>query len=138
VADHGECVDTWLERTAAGLSPEQEVALLERALAALWSRARRTLGELTLATIVDRVLTSAAVAHPIVAGMRMEANRVSCDELRRRAATLPDGATRAAIRDLLVEWLTVVGNLTAEIMTPALHDALRDVPPLAPDVEETP
>ena len=105
---------------------------------ALWHRARRTLGELTLVTIVDRVLGTAAGKHPVVAAVRLQAGELSWDELRTRAASLPDGLAREALRELLVDWLTVVGNLTAEILTPALHETLRKVTLHAVEGEETP
>jgi hypothetical protein len=138
VAKHGESVGAWLQGAAAGLSPEAEVALFERALTALWRRARLTLGELTLSAIVDRVLATATARHPLLAGVHMEGDRPSCDELRRGAAGLPHGLLREAIRGVLEDWLTVVGNLTGEILTPALHEALYHVTPTAPEGEEKP
>jgi hypothetical protein len=124
---HAELVDAWLERTAARLSPVQQIALFERALAALWERARQTLGELTLTAIVERVLSTATEKHPILAGARLDAGAVSCEVLRRDAEALSGADAREALRCVLVEWLTVVGNLTAEILTPALHEALSKV-----------
>ena len=58
-ADHGAYVHAWLARAAprAGAIPAAGwIGLIERAMGALWRRAHRTLGEVTLAAIVDRVL----------------------------------------------------------------------------------
>lgn len=100
------------------------MALFDLALSALWRRARRTLGEVTLSAIVDRVLGTTSEIHPLLTGIRLDHGRISSEELRRRAADLSSDAMRAAFCTVLTEWLTVVGNLTAEILSPALHEAL--------------
>ena len=52
---------------------------------------------------------------------------VNFAEFREQAGSLNDGELRQAIQFVLVELLTVVGNLTAEILTPALLSELSNV-----------
>jgi hypothetical protein len=111
--DHDAFVAAWIERATAGRSSHQLVELLELALNALHKSARKMLGEVTLAAIIDRVLYNAAE--------RLEQSRP------------PDeAATRDGLRFVIIELLTVLGNLTAEILTPALHKELSQLEEPAP------
>lgn len=121
--DHRQCVDAWLARCTSE-SPSSCVDAFERAFSAIWARAGLTLGEVTLAAIVDRVLVTTAAEHPAFASLRLEAGgRVHCDELR--AASREPAELRAGMGYALLELLTVVGNLTGEVLTPVLHAELR-------------
>ena len=121
------CVASWIERTTPGLSGEEHVQLFEMSLAAMWRRSQRPLGEVTVAAIMDRVVDAAVERFPVLAGLRVEASGVSCLELRARAAETDDAQFLEAMRFVLVEYLTVLGNLTADIFTPALRAELSAV-----------
>jgi hypothetical protein len=125
--DHDAFVAAWLERTAVGRSPHQLLELLERALNALCASAQKTLGEVTLTAIVDRVLHEAAERHPFLARLTFESSRVSHTELLEQTTLPPEASTRDGLQFVLAEFLTVLGNLTAEILTPAFHTALSKV-----------
>jgi hypothetical protein len=125
--DHSACVDAWMERAAEGLPAARLVQLFERAFDALWRRAHVTLGEVTLGAIVDRVLYSASERHPILATLRLESTGLRCEELAEHAHGLPRAELAEGLRFVLTEFLTVLGNLTAEILTPALHAELSKV-----------
>jgi hypothetical protein len=125
---HARFVEEWWAERASGLSPARVVALFDLALSALWRRARRTMGEVTLGAIVERVLATSSELHPLLAGVRIDHGRISSEELRGRAAGLSEEELRAACCAVLADWLTVTGNLTAEILTPALHQALTEIP----------
>ena len=124
------CVASWIERAADGLSGDELVQLFDLALAALWKRSYRPLGDVTVAAIMDRVTHDATERFPLLAGLQVEASRVSCVDLHKRAAGMGDAdgaALREGIRFMLVEYLTVLGNLTADIFTPALRETLSVV-----------
>ena len=70
------------------------------------------------------MLYVAAEHFPLVAELEVEATRVSCRKLVLRTRELSAPDVHAAIRFVLVEFLTVLGNLTAEILSPALHAEL--------------
>jgi hypothetical protein len=126
-ANHAACVDDWLERTTKALSPELVLQLFETALGALWRRSQVTLGDVTLTAIVDRVLYNAAERFPLFSSLKVEPSGVRWQELRERADSLHDSELRDGIRFVLVEFLTVLGSLTAEILTPELHANLSKV-----------
>lgn len=128
--DHGQVVDAWLDRSATGLTPEKVVELLEAALCALLARTETTLGELTLSVIADRVLHNTVERYPAFAPLTFDPGKgVRCDALRAHAAAIPARELRAGVRFVLVELLTVLGNLTAEILSPELHAELSKTTP---------
>ncbi len=126
-AEHQVVVNAWLRRTAKGHSVDSLLQAFEDACAALWQRSQTTLGDVTLAAIAERVLHVAAEQFPMLASLKIEASGVSCKELRshsnRGCEELSD-----AIRFVLVEFLTVLGDLTADVLTPALHAELSRRP----------
>jgi len=127
-SSHAQSVDAWLEASDRDRSPEQRVALFEAAATALWSRSRVTLGEITLAAIADRVIYRAAEEYPAFEGVQVEpTGALQLDALRERAAAIPPKELAGAIRFVLVEFLTVLGNLTAEVLTHDLHATLSKV-----------
>jgi hypothetical protein len=124
-ADHAAYVDAWLEGAANAAPPAQLVTLFEGALSVLWRRAEVTLGEVTLTAIVDRILYTASEKHPFLSTLTIEKAGISFDRFREQGAQHAN--LREAVRLVLVEFLTVIGHLTDEILTPALHAELSKV-----------
>jgi hypothetical protein len=124
-SDHDACVDKWMDECAVqDLETAELLPLFERALGRLWDRARQTLGDVTLTAIVDRVLYTATERFPLLVALKIEGNAFRWDE-RERARD--KDVVAESMRFVLVELLTVLGNLTAEILTPALHSDLSSV-----------
>lgn len=125
---HAACVETWLGRAAKDRSPENLLQLFEAALLALWGLTRTTLGEVTLTAIAERVLYNASEKYPLFSSLKVKPNDgIECRELREKISSASDSELREGIRFVLVEFLTVLGNLTAEILTPELHAELSKV-----------
>lgn len=122
-SDHGAAVAAWFERTVKGDSVESLVHTFEATFAALWQRSLLTLGEVTLAAIVERVLYTATEQFPFLASTEVDASGLRCQQLRSHAGLRHDQAS-AAVQFVLVEFLTVLGNLTAQILSPHLHAEL--------------
>jgi hypothetical protein len=55
------------------------------------------------------------------------ATGLECEEFCERAAGLEHGELAEGMRFVLVEFLTVLGNLTADVLTPALQAELSKV-----------
>lgn len=121
---HAEQVDAWSRRAAQGLGSDQLLAHFQQAFRALWGRASVTLGAVTLTAITERVLYSAAERYPALAQLQVDDAGINCRELRATAPALPRAELEQGLRFVLVEFLTVLGNLTAEILSPALHAEL--------------
>jgi len=126
-SNHGVTVDTWLAQFARASSGDL-LLVLDAALGALWRRTRSTLGEITMTAIFDRVLYNASEKFAFCGLLEVAAS----DGVRTRRLLEHPGPLEAAellrgMRHLVVEFLTVLGNLTAQILTPALHAALLAV-----------
>jgi hypothetical protein len=118
-----------------GRPPDRLIQVFEQGFAAMWRRAHRTLGDVTLTAIADRVLHNAAEQFPTFSALTVDTTGLHCKELSERTRGLSRDQLEAAIRYVLVEFLTVLGNLTAEVLTPALHSELSKA---APDEEPEP
>ena len=136
-SEHATRVAGWLARSVAdGHSAPQLARSFERAVAALWARAHRTLGDVTLTAILGRVLHDASERFPAFPPLTVGENGIDAKELHARAHALSVPEASAATSFVLTEFLTVLGNLTAEILTPALHAELSNIgPPGEPDEE---
>jgi hypothetical protein len=121
-------VDAWLERSAKGLSPEGLLRLFEAALGALWIRTKITLGEVTLSAIAERVLYASSEKFSLLWSLKVEpADGFQFRELSEQIGSVQPSELREPLRSVLVELLTVLGNLTAEILTHELHAEIRNV-----------
>jgi hypothetical protein len=125
--DHRARVDAWMERAAKEAPPGGLFDAFESAFGAMWRRARVTLGDVTLMAILDRVLYTAAERFPLLSPLEMDATGLRSDKFRQRADSLHRDQLGEGIRFILTEFLTVLGNLTAEVLTPALHAELAKV-----------
>lgn len=117
-ADHAACVEAWLQ----AIEPDLLIPQFERALKSLWRRAEATLGEVTLSAIFERVLCVTSESQPCVTTLKLDRSGLRFDEFREQEAG--DANLREVVRLVLTEFLTVVGHLTGEILTPALHAQL--------------
>lgn len=96
-------------------------------MAALWNRAHLTLGDVTLAAITDRVLYNAAEKFPPFESITVGPAGMDFEGLREEGAVLDGDDLAEGVRFVITEFLTVIGNLTGEILTPALHSELSKV-----------
>src|SRR5438105_2448859 len=114
---HAACVDAWLETAARDLSSSSRRRLLEVALGVLWTRTQQTLGEVTLTAIVERVLHGATEKYPILSSFKVGPARGLFWGGSSDGPPPPlEAELTAGIRFLLIEFLSVLGNLTAEIL----------------------
>lgn len=120
---HEAIVASWLE-TAEDLSCDAVLDVFEAGMQRMLRRARPTLGAITLGAIVDRVLYTAVERYPFLAAVQVSDGSMAFDELRHALGTIAPEELAEGARFALVEFLTVLGSLTAEILTPALHAEL--------------
>jgi hypothetical protein len=130
---HAAAVRAWAAAMPLDAVSDVVIRAFERAFNAVWARAHITLGEVTLIAIVDRVLFDAAQHHPMMAAIELQPTGFTFDRLLVPSQEPSTADIAAALEAVLVDLLTVIGRLTAEILTPALHAALSAValPPRA-------
>jgi hypothetical protein len=128
---HVEVVDAWIARAAAARSTRALLRTFETTLSAVWSTALGILGDVTMNAVADRVLANAvdrfpcfAALHPSVVG------RLRCYELRlqTRLGGVAFSELVVGIRGTMIELLSLLGSLTADILTPELHAQLARLP----------
>jgi hypothetical protein len=134
--DHEARVDAWLAAHAGVKAADSLVNAFEESFNLVWRRAHETLSEVTLVAIAERVLYTGIERFSFLTLVQVQPNGLQCAELRERCGDTPHperatGASRAplaeAFRFVFVEFLTVLGSLTSEILTPALHAELAKV-----------
>jgi hypothetical protein len=120
---HERCVSGWLDGRAGRDADNSRITkLLLVGLRAVWDRARPSLGEVTLAAIVQRAVHSAERRHPELAELGLRICERGVIEIATPSA--PRLALRDAAVGALVEVLRAIATLTANALTPALHAAL--------------
>jgi hypothetical protein len=126
---HASVVSQWMELALTGPACGEIVPIFGRALLAIWDRAHVTLGEVSLRAITHRVLHRACARFPVLRSLALEPPPESFRALVDRGS---DGADRAellaAIQFVLTELLSLLGTLTAEILSAGLHEALLATP----------
>jgi len=132
---HRAAVDAWIERSLDHDSSVEIVGLFRGALEVLWSCAVTTLGTVTLTAIAERVLHTATSQYGFLAAINPRPNGDAQwkQHLHERLASTPRAELIAGLRCGLIEFLTVIGRLTAEILSEDLHAALRKITAIPPE-----
>jgi hypothetical protein len=112
-------------RVGSGASAERVADHLLAALRAVWSRSSVIIGPVTLSAIFSRVLESTTRELPLLERIGLRIGKdwsLSIDSEVVRVAD--NGELLEATRRVLVEFLSVLGRLTGETLTPMLHAEL--------------
>jgi hypothetical protein len=127
-AKHAAQIDAWMKRLPEHLESEQLASAFEQVFRALWRRTQVPLGYVTVSAIVDRVLHDTSKHYPVLAALKTEGESgVQFGDFQ-KSVTAGDGQqVRDGMRFFLLRLLTVLGNLTGQILTPALYSELDKV-----------
>lgn len=129
---HSVLVSTWEQRSASGLTLIERVRLFEKGILLVEQRASQTLSRITLLVILDRVLQKSTEQFPILSSINIEPNSLSFD-LDPKFETQKLNHLIEALRFLLIELLTILGRITADILTTPLHSELLKVTWMEPE-----
>lgn len=128
---HAEVVETWLARAATSRSTRSLLRTFETTLCAVWSCALGTLGAVTMNAVADRVLANAVERVPCFGSLHPSVvGHLRCYELRlqSRLGAVAFGELAIGIRSTMIELLSLLGSLTADLLTPELHAQLAQLP----------
>jgi hypothetical protein len=125
--DHRAYVIAFAQRMGPTAPNERILVGFELAFDAIWQRARISLGDITLTAIGNRVLHSAIEQYPALSALKVSGAGLDVRDLHLRVERFEPQALREGLCFVLVEMLTVIGKLTSEILTSALHAALATV-----------
>ena len=124
--DHAGAVAAWLARSSGQSSSAEILRLFHTATEDVWNRAVTTLGTVTLTAIAERVLFKATDRFAFLATINPRPNGDTRwrEVLHERLVSVPRNELIEGLTFGLTELLTVIGRLTAEILTEELHAAL--------------
>jgi len=128
---HVKAVDGWLVRATVSSSTRGVIRAFEAALSGIWSRAVRTLGRVTLDAVAHRVLANAVDRFPFLDALQpLPIGLIRCDDLHleARLVGVPHAELVRSMRSVLIELLSLLSSLTADILTPELHAELARMP----------
>ena len=121
---HSKIVEEWQTKAAKGLTSTQKVQLLEKAIKVVEARATQTISRVTLVVILDRVLYQSKDKYPCLSKATVDSNTISFAELYSKNFTTD---FTEALLFFLVEFLTILGRITSDILTTPLHEELLKV-----------
>lgn len=124
---HKTRVSSWAGPNAEALSAEQLIRLFGAAIRAVEQRSLATLSNVTLMVVVDRALRECVEKFPVLSEIKAQPQGMDLGALLGKSAGLEIKELREALEHLLVVLLTVLGNITADILTAPLHKALMEV-----------
>ncbi|MDD5303095.1 MAG: ATPase domain-containing protein, partial [Elusimicrobia bacterium] len=122
-------MSSWLEQAAKGVPPAAQLELFETAWGALWRRAESAVGEIVLESIAEMVHSNSAERYPFLAPLELGTADISCKALLESTSPPEKSELQESLGFMLVNFLTVIGDLTDQILTPGLHDELSRLAP---------
>jgi len=124
---HKELVNLWEEKNTKDLRDEQLIQVYGGAFQALESWCLATLSRVTINVVIDRVLHLGSEKFPILSLITIEPSGLSLKGLIQNIKNYKTEEIREAFSYLLVEFLTVIGNITSNVLTASLHKELMEV-----------
>ncbi|MGZ3796448.1 MAG: hypothetical protein ACXWRE_07645 [Pseudobdellovibrionaceae bacterium] len=123
---HAKQVDLWASRNVKNLSAKERPQLYAKAIQAIERRSLNTLSSVTVLVIVDRAIHETKEIFPLLTQIKSEAKGIDFSALFDKPDTNYE-ELECALRALLIELLSVLGNITADVLTVPLHKELMDV-----------
>lgn len=124
---HRDVVKIWEEKNVRGLRSDQILKIFGTAILAVEHRCLETLSQVTVEVILDRVLHEGLDKFPLLSNVTIEAGGLNLSGLDRKVENLNPEAVTETLSYLLIEFLTVVGNITSEVLSVPLHKELMKV-----------
>ncbi len=123
---HAQVVADWEAKNARNLSSVQRVQLFEKAIKAIESRTCETLSRVTMSAILDRVLHLSLEKFPVLSEASVESLTLNFEKIHLKKNFRADEMIEAQ-RFLLIELLSVLSRITANILAEPLHKELSGV-----------
>lgn len=124
---HKELITFWVEQNTKGLRNEQLVHLYGSAFGAIERRCLATLSSVTINVVINRVLHLGLKKYPFFSLLTIEASGLSFKGLMAKKENYKTEELRDGLSYLLAEFLTVIGNITSDVLSESLHKELKKV-----------
>lgn len=120
--DHIEYINAWQELAAKGLPSERLACLFGETLKKLSKRASYSLNKVTLMAIVKRVLYQSSGKYPVLSNLKVESTGIPTEQFKDQFSQADPKELREAFRFFIDELLTILGDLTANILPTSLEE----------------
>lgn len=124
---HQELVRLWEDKNINNLSTDQIIQVYGCALLAIEQRCLATLSSVTIHVVLDRIIYQGLERFPFFKEISLEPTGLSLNNFIQKKELYDLKDINTAFRYLVVELLTVIGNITSEVLTVALHRELMEV-----------
>lgn len=125
--EHAAQLATWIEATTQGLSSHKTLGLFEQTITALWTTSRSILSSVLLLAVSERVLFHGSTHHPILKLVEVNVSGFNFDELRKTAKKISHDQIVAALRQVLTDFISILGDITNEVLSPILFQVLAKI-----------
>lgn len=115
-------IDAWFEQAARGLPSEGLACLFGDTLKTLSKRASLTLNKNTLMAIFKRVFNRCAEKYPVLSGLKVESSGIPIDQFSLQFNKVDTAELKEAFGFLITELITILSNLTADILPTSLEE----------------
>ena len=122
--EHAKKVDEWISKSVVGLEQVDQARVFASALLEIENRVLLTLSSITWKAILERALSQSSELHPLLLGIKVEAHGLSIAGLLPSLQSEHTNQVIESFRFFIIEILTIVGNLTAEVLTEPLYRVL--------------
>lgn len=125
---HEKFVQAWEKKAAFGLSEGARRQLFAEGILAVRRRSLATLSEVSVMVVSDRALRQVSARYPVLATVLVQREHIDFSKLLAcERAGAEDRDINSALRAFLIEFLNILANITADILTAPLHQALAMV-----------
>lgn len=124
---HEELISLWEEQNIKGLRNEQLIQLYGSAFGAIERRCLATLSSVTINVVIDRVLHLGSKKYSFFSLVTIEPSGLSLKGLMQKNENYKTEELRDGLTYLLLEFLTVIGNITSDVLNESLHKELMEV-----------
>ena len=121
---HSKNVEYWFSLASKGMTPKDQVLLLEKGIATVERRACQTLSSITLKVVIDRVLHETQQKFSVISDVTLDEKFLNFSAMDREKYALEKVD---ALTYLLVELMKVLARLTANILNTPLNNELKKV-----------
>jgi len=126
-SEHAKKVDEWISKSVVGLEQVDQARVFASAILAIENRILLTLSSITWKAILERALSQSIEQHPLLSGIKVEAHGLSIAELLPTLQSEQTNQVIESFRFFIIELMTIVGNLTAEVLSEPLYRVLSEV-----------
>ena len=118
-----------MEHAAKEVPSSALLVLFEEAWRALWRRSESAVGEVALESISQLIRANAVEKYPFLSPLILNGPEVSYKALLGSLEELDKNQLQEGLGLMLVEFLSVIGDLTDQLLTPGLYEVLSRIEP---------